>query len=494
MPNHPLYREAFEYRFSSLDPHSAHVDPPAVAVYETLLTRGPDGRPRPRLARSWNVSENGLTWDLELRANAEFHSGSPCDADAVVKALDALRWDMHVLPGGRQLWYWDPVDRVEALDSHTVRIHLHYPYSRLYTLLWGTHTAIHNESLRQVDPSGFGIERADGTGPYRLTAWSPERIETARVDDGSRSIQHAAWVSLPNSRDRYSALLAGDVDCAHALDADAVAELHTDSRFVQCRQAQPSSMYLTVDWNRKELGFHERDLRHALSLAIDRPRLVRVALGGLGTPAWGPIPPTHEFYDETVDERGELDRERATALLESLGWTLGTGGVRQRQGVSLAFDCLVQKDDTFKVVAELVAEDLQDIGVSVRIRYAEPFADFYAEVQKVPAAAISKWLWPDPVEALKGFCSTSTAPFPNWEHASVARLDASFESFLRVHDVRELQRAASLVQSVFAEELPYIPLLTPDDVWAWRSNLVGFQPRHGDLYPLYDHVNWKPSH
>jgi|GEM_PF-3728194 len=43
------YREAFEYRFSALSPDAAHVDPPAVAVYQTLLVRGPDGGPAPGL-------------------------------------------------------------------------------------------------------------------------------------------------------------------------------------------------------------------------------------------------------------------------------------------------------------------------------------------------------------------------------------------------------------------------------------------------------------
>ena len=54
----------------------------------------------------------------------------------------------------------------------------------------------------------------------------------------------------------------------------------------------------------------------------------------------------------------------------------------------------------------------------------------------------------------------------------------------------EEQTAADSVQLIFAETLPYIPLLTPDDVWAWRSELLGFAPQRGDLYPLYDGLRW----
>jgi hypothetical protein len=35
--------------------------------------------------------------------------------------------------------------------------------------------------------------------------------------------------------------------------------------------------------------------------------------------------------------------------------------------------------------------------------------------------------------------------------------------------------------------------LTPDDVWAWNKDLLGFEPQRGDLYPLYDDLGWKPQ-
>ncbi len=484
------YREGFEYEFSLLDPHSAHIDPPAVAVYETLLTRGADGTPKPRLAQSWTVSDSGLSWDLKLRSDARFHSGSQCDAYAVVEALDALRWDMHVLPGGRQLWYWDPVDRVEALDRETIRINLHYVHTRLFSLLWGTHTAIHNERLRQADPSTFGIEYADGTGPYQLRAWRPGRIDTVRADGRRGFVNDASWIALTDTRDRAAALLSGEVDCVHALDSVAVDTIRDDPRFIFSRQPQPSSMYLTLDWRRSDLDFDRLDLRRALSMAINRHRLVSEALGGLGTPSWGPIPPGHDFYEARADVGRPKDLEAARDLLETLGWARGPDGVRQRRGTDLAFECVVQDDDTFRAVAALVVDDLREIGVDVRLRFARPFAEFYAEVQFGPDASISKWLWPDPIEALRGFNSTSTAPFPNWQHSSVPALDAAFDSFLHAEGDGDLQIAASTIQSIFADQLPYIPLLTPDDVWAWRSDLNGFQPRRGDLYPLYDEISW----
>jgi len=81
-----ILREAFDYRFSRLDPTGDHIDPPSIAVYETLVAKGSDGRPRPLLARDWNVSDDGLEVTLRLRAGARFHSGEPCDAREIARA------------------------------------------------------------------------------------------------------------------------------------------------------------------------------------------------------------------------------------------------------------------------------------------------------------------------------------------------------------------------------------------------------------------------
>ena len=93
------------------------------------------------------------------------------------------------------------------------------------------------------------------------------------------------------------------------------------------------------------------------------------------------------------------------------------------------------------------------------------------------------------MDALIGFSSSGTAPFPNWEYASVPALDQAFDRFLRGCSDDDLTAAALDVQRVFAAELPYLPLVTPHDVWAWSRRVSGFRPVHGDLYPRYDDVS-----
>ena len=89
------------------------------------------------------------------------------------------------------------------------------------------------------------------------------------------------------------------------------------------------------------------------------------------------------------------------------------------------------------------------------------------------------------IDAVIGFASTRCKGFPNWQHASIPSLDAAFDGWLRAQTQAELQAAASAVQQSASTELPYIPLVTPNDIWVHVRQLRGFRPYQADLYPRY---------
>jgi ABC-type transport system substrate-binding protein len=469
-----ILREAFDYRFSRLDPTGDHIDPPNLAVYQTLLAKGPDGRPHPLLARDWKVSDDGLEWLVRLRPDARFQSGDRCDSRAVLEAFEYLRYESFP---DRQLWYWDPVDTVSAVDAETLRFRLHYPYSRLPSLLWGTHTGVFNARRRRADKDGSGHRFADGTGPFQLRSWSPERIVVERSPGyagPAPPLDRIEWSSFLDEGERLEALERGEVHVLHGPPLSEVERLRAEGRFVVHEQPQASNMYLALDFRRGDLGFDDVSVRRAISLALDRTELVRGALAGHGSPAWGPTPPGDVYYDPEVDAAGEYAPGRARALLG--------------ETTAIACECVVQDDPAFRRVAALVQKQLARVGVRLELRFEPPFAPFYQAAAAGPAATISKWLWQDPIDALIGFSSTSTAPAPNWQHASVPELDRAFDRWLRAGGPDELRLAAAEVQQVFARELPYIPLLVPNDVWVWSPLVQGFSPSPTTLYPFYDHV------
>jgi peptide/nickel transport system substrate-binding protein len=489
-----ILREGFDYPLSRLDPFGDHIDPPSVAVYETVVVKGPDGQPKPALADSWHISEDGLTWRFHIRPGLRFHSGDPCDAPAILAALERLRWGFH---GGRQLWYWDPVDTVTADDATTLTFRLNHPSLRLPSLLWGTHTAIYNEGRRAQDPDGSGYAFADGTGPFRFVSYAPERVVAERwpgypgspaeflATGGPAPLDRIEWTMLLDPGERVAALEAGEVDCIHGPNYADVARLEADPRFQVTRFSQAANAYLALNWDRTDLAFDDVRLRRGIALAIDRAALVESALLGYGTPTWGPLSPGGEFYDPVVEQGRQCDPVEAGRLLDGAGWTLGDDGIRARDGIRLAFECVIQDDAIHRKIAEGVREHLRRVGVELDLVPIRTFKKFYEAVAAGPASFINKWLWQDPVDAAIGFTATWGHPRPNWQHASISTLDDAYRAWLRAESQDALQDAATRIQLTVADELPYIPLLVPHDVWVCSKRVRNWQPAQAILYPFY---------
>ncbi len=494
-----IIREAYDYEFSRLDPSGAHIDTVHVAIYENLMVKGPDWQAHPMLADTWTVSDDQLEWVVRLRPGVRFHSGAACDAKAIVAAFNFLRWN---LSETGQLWYWDPVDTVRDDGPYNLIFKLHYPYSRLPSLLWGTHTSLFNEVLRAQRREEFGFAIADGTGPFRLVEWSRDHVRAARWDDyyglhvpfientGPARADGIEWFSIRDEQQRLDALLRGDVDCLHGPPLDAVDTLKQDTRFTVIEYPQASNAYLALNWAYTQFGFDDLRVRRALSLGIDRAALVKSALSRRGHPTSGPIPPGDEHYESSVDQESGFDPSRAARLLDDAGWHIGPEGVRFRDEAALVFECVCQDDSVHRRIATGVRDQLAKLGVKLELRFARPFEAFYEAVAAGPARFINTWLWQDPVDAIIGFSSTRGQPFPNWQHSSIPALDVAFQGWLRADSPAELKAAAAKVQQIAVQQLPYIPLLTPNDVWMHSNKLHGWRPFAANLYPFYHDV-WR---
>ena len=487
--------EIFEYRFTRLDPvGGAHIDPPSVAVYETLVVKGPGDQPLPGLATSWSVSPDQLTWRLRLRQGARFHSGAVCDAAAVEEALERCRWGDGLT---RQIWYWDPVDRVNVVDETTIDIRLHYPYPRLPTLLWGTHTAICNARRRAELGDDFGRTEADGTGAYRLVSFDPDMVVTERADTSGSAAARPAnaprvlrWLSRPTDRERHEALRDRAGSIVRAVAPSWLTGIDGDGwRYLE--QPEISQFYLALNFD-DPLGFGQLDLRRAIEAFVDRDALVRVAFDGQGDGRRSPVPAGDKFasaFDPASTP--PLTEAAAESTLDRLGFRRNDRGVQEREGRELRFSCVTQDTEPFRRLASELARQLHRAGIEIEFRYYEPFEAFYVACEQHPPAIVSKWLWQDAIEAVMGFSRSDCAVDGggNWQSARLPAVDAMFDRYLRAVTAEEFNDASRNVQESFMRELPYIPLCSPAESYAVAPEITGFSLVPNTLYPLYDQLS-----
>ena len=235
-------------------------------------------------------------------------------------------------------------------------------------------------------------------------------------------------------------------------------------------------------------GFDDLRVHRAISLAIDRERLVKASVAGRGRATWGPLPAWDPWYEPAADAGRKTDKEQADRLLSGAGWTRAGSGVREQGGKRLEFECVVQDDDVHRRLAGDLRLQLAEIGVGLLPHPSKPFKEFYAACEAGPASFINKWLWPDAMDAIIGFNASWCRPFPNAQQASIPELDEAFHAWVRATDEQEMKTAAGRAQRLFVEHVPCIPLLTPEDIWVVDRRVRGFLPYPATLYPFYHSI------
>ena len=148
-------------------------------VYDTLVQPGDDLTMEPALATDWTTSEDGLTWTFNLRQGVKFHNGRELTADDVVYSLERIR-DPEV--GAGPSYRLDAVDKITALDDHTVEITVTAPTPNLLTLLGG-YKGMAIVARENVEDGTIDTQPI-GTGPFMFELLQPGRGRVVGAQPG----------------------------------------------------------------------------------------------------------------------------------------------------------------------------------------------------------------------------------------------------------------------------------------------------------------------
>jgi peptide/nickel transport system substrate-binding protein len=301
----------------SLDPTAeaaAAVDEVVYAnVFEGLTRFAPDGSIVPALARSWEISEDGLTYTFTLAEGVKFHDGTDLTADDVKFSLDRINAEGSL---NAQKALYASIESVEVVDPLTVRINLKQPDGNLiYNLAWGDAVIVAPESAdnNKTNPIGTGpfvfkdrIEGDSITLEKNQTYWGEPVQLTA-----------ATFRFIADPTAAFAALQAGDVDSFPNFPAlETVAQFQSDPRFSVVVGATEGETILSMNNGKPPLN--DAKVRAAIAHAINREDIINGAMSGFGIPIGTFLSPNNPDH---VDLTGQsnYDPEKSKALLAEAG-------------------------------------------------------------------------------------------------------------------------------------------------------------------------------
>ncbi len=485
----------YDRDFTKMDPvASGWADPGYNAIYEYTMIRDPDsGLPVPMLAESWEVSDDGMTWRLNIREGITFQSGAPATADVVVENFNVFRDPEQ----GQNAIFWATVTDVTAEDN-TVVVTASQPFAAFPETLATEYSMIYNPVAREEAGDQFGATSADGTGPFTLTEFTPgNQVLVTRWEDyagsnvefvenkGVAYLDEIRWVPIMESGNRAIEIEAGNVDAVTNPGGQDVDRLIGNPDLVVVEFPNPANVFLSLNHENTELGFDDIRVRQAISHAIDREGIVQAVYFGHAVATYGPIASNWKWYEPGVEAFNQYDPELAMSLLDEAGWTAGDDGIRAKDGVRLSWTNANFGTQPFnRPIVEIIAENLRAIGVEMTSEHYE-LAAFTEARNASPASFSMEWLWSSPMDVLIIFGKIIPSAAYNGDNAD---LNAAFDAWQSAANDEELQAAASAAQLIWAEQLTKIPVVTSNAVWVNRTNVHGFRPSQTMLYPLFNDV------
>lgn len=321
-------------------------------LYDTLMYLNPDGThdPEPRIAESYEISEDGLDYTFHLRNDATFHDGTPVTAEDVVFSIELYKTSEYQ---GSQI---SMLSSVEATDEQTVVCHLDSPYA---PFLGGILSPfICSKEYYESDPDAFVTDPV-GSGPYKFVsrATGSNVILEANEDyyRGAPAIKDLSFEVIPDTATKAIALQTGEINFAE-IDSSVLAQLEANPDIAVTEV--PTSSFCYVSMNLEKEPFDNVLVRQAINYAIDRENLIAVCYDGEAEVNSNICAKSRSGYSEDQLEY-TYDPEKAKALLEEAGITTP---------YNLGEILVAEK---YSNLATVIQNDLKAVGLEVSISVKE---------------------------------------------------------------------------------------------------------------------------
>lgn len=283
------------------------------SVYDSLVNRGPDLKPIPWLAESWEVGTDASEWIFQLRKDVEWHDGKPFTADDVIYSCNRHTREGTESPAKG---YMSQIAEMKKDGDHVVRFKLSAPNADFPVVLSDTRV--------QISQNGYEdfVSTTVGTGPFKVKEWkSGSRYAFTRNDNywGSDGpwVDEIEVVGIGDITARVNALLSGDINVMLELDPKAVALIERNKKVDLIQTKSGAFINLAMMMDREPTN--NPDFRLAMKYAINREQIVKNVLKGYGSVGNDhPISPTDPYFCSDIEQRS-YDPDKARHHIKKAG-------------------------------------------------------------------------------------------------------------------------------------------------------------------------------
>jgi peptide/nickel transport system substrate-binding protein len=458
-----------------------------LTTHDSLIKLGSDMKPQPWIATDWSVSDNSTEFTFTIAENATWHDGSPVTPQDVKFSIEYYR-DRDPQAG----WMKEVIQSV-TVDGNDLILSLTRPYGNLLTEFM-TYSVIPASVWSDVEePLKYeGADMVVGSGPFEFESWDAAAgrfVFVANEDyfQGEPNVDRLE-VNVYRTMDALVMALAnGEIDTWWDYSGE-FPYTHIPpllkSGDVEFATATYLGVPAAIGFNLDRPATSELTFRQAVAAAINYQQIGDLVFSGYGsTPTAGFVPPTHPNFNADLPVLTQ-DVEKATQLLDSLGWKDTNGdGIREgADGKNIVLTLLTRGDVSSTLRAtEMVTADLKAVGIGSTVKGVDNATWIAAkDAMDYDLVFFRATPWGTLMHASHGsgyFDSRRTGAGVLHNLAASEYL-ATCDARLATGDPAEQERLDRQLQQLHADYLPGIALAWTESLYPYREGWVNWTIDH----------------
>ena len=437
----------------------------------------------PMVAKSWDISEDGLTYTFHLRNDVRFHEDTcfyqsalrQAQGPRTVTAEDFVYSFNRVVdkrlnsPG---LWIFSSVKQdgdqyaFTALDDTTFQIELAKPFPPFLGILSMTYASVVPHEAVEYYGDDFRSHPV-GTGPFKFQYWK-ENVKLVfrknpnyfELDEAGERLPYIDAVSISFLIDKQVAFLEfikGKFDFMSGIDARYKDELLTYDGNLRKKYVDKIELITEPYLNTEYFSFfidsndplgpdRARALRQAVNLCIDREKMLRYLRNGIGEPGTGGmIPVGLPGHSSTIGYGYDLKQAQRLVADNHL------------EGYLLQLSTVADYAD----IGKFVQSQVEQIGLQCKMEVMPPATMRSMRSNGSLPFFRSSWVadYPDAENYLSLFTTSNFAPSgPNYTHYSNPRFDELYEKALSCNDLEQRAKYYTEMDSLMMQDAPVVVL------------------------------------
>jgi peptide/nickel transport system substrate-binding protein len=447
-------------------------------LFDTLVEYDNDFNMRPHLAKSWKVSSDAKRYEFDLVTNATWHDGKPVTSADVKFTLEYGIKNSAIVKS-----VFGALENVTAADPHKVVLTFSKPAATAFALLGDPILNILPQHVHDTpgDPRQNPANlKPIGSGPFRFKEWvrgdhlTYERNPTY-WRAGQPYLDQVIFRIIPSPSVAMAMVESGEAGYfpSQVQTVDAARLRGSTSVKIESKSIAHSTVVASLNLRRPPLD--KLEVRNALSLAVDRERMVQQVGLGQGRVASGMVSSNSWYHDKSLKPLTR-DITRANSMLDAAGLKRGPDGKRFKVRLLHVASYL-----PFARTAQVLKENWDDIGVDTEIVAGELTTTLQAVFRdwNFDVAVYQTFMGPELDRRTNQFYGTPSinkAFFSNAMGYSNPQVDGLVQEASAIVDRKKRTEVYARIQRLLLADMPTVPLWDDFQLSAYRSDIEGIFP------------------